>query len=346
MDEKTKIEVHNFQKGYLTLPFNQDQFQNFIKGLLGTPQTIRRLFRGEFEIQLIELQNFHDLIQQRVTQQNNGKLIQLTTEIFYSDSSSVVLGSYEELITYNEVKPVISLAVAMNWTYLIQFTGKTVPEKQEIDLRISTNYGRQLMFQDERIWDHTSGGRFDIEIRHTARSWGADIESLLSSQIQSILQPREKLKLFILRNNEKIGLITGLLFLFSGLFTIFLSNTNFNSNEIQKVGKYTASQTNLNEKFNYLLTYVASNTQNLFFIKSQLYTILLIIAAVILGTWVSSLASLEKRSFLTLTRESFKQNELIKKWAKRKFLMFWISIIISILSGIVSSYIFEFITKQ
>lgn len=38
-DENSEIEkVHDFQKGYLTLPLNEEQFKDFIKGLLGTPQ--------------------------------------------------------------------------------------------------------------------------------------------------------------------------------------------------------------------------------------------------------------------------------------------------------------------
>ena len=100
--------VQDFQKGYLTLPFNEEQFKDFIKGLLGTPQTITKRIKGNFEVHLKDLQNFHDLINQRVTQQNNGKLVQLKTQIYYSDESSVLLSSYEELVTYNEVKPVIS----------------------------------------------------------------------------------------------------------------------------------------------------------------------------------------------------------------------------------------------
>lgn len=102
--KNTEIEeVKDFQKGYLTLPFNEEQFQSFIR-LLGTPQTITKRIKGNFEIHLKDLQNFHDLINQRITQQNNGKLIQLKTQVYYSDGSSVILSSYEELVTYNEVK--------------------------------------------------------------------------------------------------------------------------------------------------------------------------------------------------------------------------------------------------
>lgn len=70
MGNKDLPEIHDTQKGYLALPFDQDQFQEFVKGLLGKPQTITKRIRGNFEISLKDLQNFHDLIEQRISQQN------------------------------------------------------------------------------------------------------------------------------------------------------------------------------------------------------------------------------------------------------------------------------------
>ena len=71
------------QNGYLTLPFNESQFKDFVSGLLGKPQTLTKRIRGDFEIYLKDLQNFHDLLNQRIIQQNNGHLIQLRTKIFF-----------------------------------------------------------------------------------------------------------------------------------------------------------------------------------------------------------------------------------------------------------------------
>ena len=59
----------NFSKGYLTFPFDGNQFKDFISGLLGKPQSIYRIISGTFEIHLSDLQNFYELVNQRVTQQ-------------------------------------------------------------------------------------------------------------------------------------------------------------------------------------------------------------------------------------------------------------------------------------
>jgi hypothetical protein len=42
---------------------------------------------------------------QRVSQQNDGVLIQFKSKIVYSDNSSVELTSIDELLTYNEIRP-------------------------------------------------------------------------------------------------------------------------------------------------------------------------------------------------------------------------------------------------
>lgn len=337
-------QVHDFQSGYLTLPFNQEQFQSFIKGLLGTPQTITKRIKGNFEIHLKDLQNFHDLINQRITQQNSGKLVQLKTQIYYSDESSVILTSYEELVSYNEVKPVISEAVRMTWVYLIQFADKNVPEKQEIELMIVSSPQGNIIEDDDIPVFFPSFGQFRIIIKHTARTWGADIESLITHQINSILTPCVKLKDFIRKKSSTIGLLTGILFLISSLISIFISTTSFNVNEIKKVAQYTKEIKSADTKINYLLNYVAENSQNLFFLKSQLYIVISVFIAVLLGVWVASLANNKTRSYLVLTREAKKNRDKLVEKSKNKVYWFWVSIAISVLTGILSNYIFNWLT--
>jgi hypothetical protein len=338
--------VQDFQKGYLTLPFNEEQFKDFIKGLLGTPQTITKRIKGNFEVHLKDLQNFHDLINQRVTQQNNGKLVQLKTQIYYSDESSVLLSSYEELVTYNEVKPVISEAVRMTWTYLIQFADKNVPEKQEIELMIISTPQRNVIEDDDIPVIFPSYGQFRIIIKHTARTWGADIESLITHQINSILTPCSKFKEFIRRRSERIGLFTGLLFLISSLVGIFFYTRSFNKNEIDTVNDFIKNTTVIDGKVDYLLNYVAQNNQNLFFLKSLLFIVVSIFVAIILGVWVESQADNKTKSFLVLTREAKKNRDTQVKKSERKVYWFWASIATSILTGVFANYIFKWLTGQ
>ncbi|MFZ2975501.1 MAG: hypothetical protein WA055_02610 [Candidatus Moraniibacteriota bacterium] len=81
--------ITDSQKGYLALPFNGEQLKQFITGLLGTPQTITKRIKGNFELSLKDLQNFHDLIDQRITQQNNGYLLTSRAILLQSISNTL-----------------------------------------------------------------------------------------------------------------------------------------------------------------------------------------------------------------------------------------------------------------
>jgi hypothetical protein len=337
--------VHDFQKGYLTLPFNEEQFAGFIKGLLGSPQTITKRIKGNFELELKDLQNFHDLLQQRIAQQNNGRLIQLKTQIYYSDESSVLLSSYEELVTYNEVKPIVSEAVKMTWSYLIQFADKEAPEKQEIELMIVSTPQRNVIEDDDIPVYFPSLGQFRLTIKHTARTWGADIESLLTNQINSIIKPCSKIKDFIRKKSSTIGILTAILFLISSLVGIYIATSSFNKSEVSKVTEFVSKTKEIGPKTDYLLNYIASNTQNLFFLKSLLFVVISIFVAIVLGVWVESMADNKTRSYLVLTREAKKMRDILVEKSKRRFIWFWVSIFVSILTSVVANFIYTWMSK-
>ncbi|KEY19739.1 hypothetical protein [Kaistella antarctica] len=347
MDENNEIvfsqRIDN-QNGYLTLPFNENQFKDFVSGLLGKPQTMTRRIVGSFNVYLKDLQNFHNLIDQRISQQNNGHLIQLRTKIFFSDQSSVMLSSYEELLTYNEVKPIESIGVKMSWSYLIQFADKTVPEKQEIELTIIASPYKSIIEDDDIPILYPSNGEFRILIQHTARSWASDIESLITNQIKSILQEEGKISKFIRKNSSEIGVISALIFFLGSIVGIYINTKNFNLSELEKVQKFTnLPSQNIDKKINFILNYVASNEQNFYFIKSLIFIVISLIGAIILGTWINNLANNRKLSFVVLTRKSVKTKEKMYVKSQRKTTWFFLSLVITIVCGIASNFLFKWL---
>src|SRR6266478_5787375 len=92
----------------VVLPCSPDQFQNFISGLLGRPQTISRHISGPFELTRADIENVFYLLEQRISSQNEGTLIQFTVRVIYDDGSSVLLNSLADFQAYNEVRPLIS----------------------------------------------------------------------------------------------------------------------------------------------------------------------------------------------------------------------------------------------
>jgi hypothetical protein len=229
---------------------------------------------------------------------------------------------------------------------LIQFADKKVPEKQEIELLIASTPDRNVFEDDDIPVIFPSYGQFKIVIKHTARTWGSDIESLITNQINSIMTPCSKIKEFIRRKSTQIGLLTGILFLLSSLISIFFYTRSFNINEVNEVTDFISNSTVIDGKVDYLLNYIAQNNQNLFFLKSQLFIVVSIFIAIVLGVWVESLADNKTKSFLILTREAKKNRDVKVEKSNRRVYWFWASIVISVLTGVVANYLFKWLTGQ
>src|SRR6185436_4636512 len=233
-EKESKLELSS--QGYVTLPFNNDEFKEFVVGLLGKPQTIDGIVKGAFEIGVTEIRNVYELINQRITQQNDGTLIQFNARINFSDESSILINSIEELLPYNVIKPVISTAIHLSFQYLIRFLDKKVPEKQEINISFIPSREKledsEITFGEktvqsfaQRVTPEVSMGFIQFTIKHTARTWGADIESLLSNHFKSIMLPEAPSKRFLREYKGTIALCMFLIIFGLGIYSaITVSN--------------------------------------------------------------------------------------------------------------------------
>ena len=234
----------------------------------------------------------------------------------------------------------------MNWTYLIQFADKNVPEKQEIELTIFASPLRSIVEDEDIPFIFPSNGEFRILIQHTARSWAYDIEGLLTNQINSILLKEESFFKLIRRKSSQIGIITALLFFLGSIIGIYINTKSFLKSELIKVDNFvSANNQNVSKKVDFILNYIASNDQNFFFIKSLIFIVVSVVIAIVLGIWVENLANNRRYSFVVLTRESVRAKDAYEVKKKRKTLWFFLSLIISIVSGIASNYLFNWLTS-
>ena len=75
---KTPVSKEHAEEGYVVLPVGERQFGDFIKSLLGSPQTISNTIEGAFEIDANSVKSLHSLLIQRISQQNGGEQIDVT----------------------------------------------------------------------------------------------------------------------------------------------------------------------------------------------------------------------------------------------------------------------------
>jgi hypothetical protein len=197
-------------------------------GLLGKPQISLGKVEGSFCIRLHDVENFYHLIDQRIRQQNRGQLIQFTATIKFNDGSAAELPSLEALQRYSEIRPLVSIGLSLTWIYLVIFPGSSKPEKQQIDVDMYTVDQEEEFIEDVFVPDFPfrnpfkiSSGLIRFRVSYTVRSWGADIENLLSNHIQSlIISAESKVKRFILRWYRYVTTIVACVFWFAILSII------------------------------------------------------------------------------------------------------------------------------
>lgn len=139
-------------------------------------------------------------------------------------------------------------------------------------------------------------------------------------------------------------LINFFIFLFASLTGLYFTTKKFNQTQLDQITEFISKpENNIDAKIDYISKYIASGNHNFFILKSILYIIILVIIAVFLGVLVSELADNKEKSFLVLTKKAKdeKDKHIIKR--KRKTLLFFLSIIATILINILSSYIFQYI---
>ena len=171
-------------QGQITFPFQTTEaFADFISSLLGQSQKMRQRRAGVFDVDHEWARDTHYLLMQRTTQQNNGKLLEFSAEIFFENGMSHVLTSFDAFSNFKEVKPLVSRALLMKWSFLIDFPNKNTPEKQEIEIYVSDgsdfNWVNSADFEIKIPSDRI--GVIFFEISSTERTWAEDIENILKN---------------------------------------------------------------------------------------------------------------------------------------------------------------------
>lgn len=335
------------ESGYLKLPYDQEQFQSFIKGLLGRPQTISRTIRGPFEIRVADIVNLHQLIQQRMAQQNEGILAAFNARVNYSDNSTVELTGVPELVSYNEVRPLWVRGIHLKWDYLVRFLDKEIPEKQSVQISFVGSAEGVPIFDGESIIVLSSGahsgspGIISFRVEHTARTWGADIEALLSAHLQALVHPESSYKCWLRKHSSRISLTVGVGFFVVVVTGLFVTTRRFATGQIAAVNSLLAAGKSTPDlTVAYLTRFVAGGAWSQYYFAVVVFLALAIFVAIWLGIWAENTANTTEPSFLLLTRESEKHKKQVLEKLKKKHYSFIGSVVSSLALGVISNIIF------
>ena len=300
-------------RGYLALPFDAQQFKDFLIGLLGKPQKIEKVIDGNFEVSLADAQNFHHLLAQRINQQNDAKLLQFRAKISFDDKSSVELNSFEELETYNEVRPIVSTDLVLSWDYLVLFNDKKQPEKQTIEIGIYTGGRRRASKSTSVLLDQeyfvVGTGVFRITILHTARTWAADIEAMLTNHIESLLKSPDKSREFLDNHQTIIGFGAAIIFYAIAIYGGFGATKSYLDQVALMARNTIMGQADVGAKINTLASFVLQGSVAEHYLELFFFLTLSLFLAILLGIWVASNIVSPNHSFILLIRKAVEERE-------------------------------------
>lgn len=337
--------------GAIVLKCTSDDFAKFITGLLGRPQTIGKVKGGSFDIAASHIEDLHLLLDQRINDQNNNQLIQFTCRIVFSDNSSVLLNTIEDVMSYREVRPIVSTSVNLTWQYLVHFKDRETPERQEIEVNFMTHPGRSIRFEDDEGFIVGSGGNIgaglvSYQIKHTARTWGSDIQALLAGHLDSLLDKPSKVRNFVRRHSGKIAFGFGASLFSSSVLIALLTALSLKSAQSEKVEQLLSSTSDVSEKLDFILSAIASGAWPTYFYSVILFLVVSLVASILLGAWIESAGDRSKPSFITLTSESEKDKKRMLKKYERSWASFVSSIVVGIITGVVGNILFHFLFGQ
>ena len=205
----------------VVLPCAPNEFSSFIAGLLGKPKTLKGVVSGHFSINAKQISNFCHLIQQKVTSQNSGNLINLSISVYYTNGMSVTHHNPADFESFHptHIAPPDTVVIAM--TYLIQFNGRNTPEKQEIEITLSSD--RDDTREERAHWSHS--GLCKYTINHTDTSWATDVSNLIKSHAETIVEKPGKVKEYLYtRFGEMLGFGNSIIFISMMIFWALVAN--------------------------------------------------------------------------------------------------------------------------
>lgn len=310
--------------GQVALPFDDEQFKDFIVSLLGKPQTITKYIRGSFEINKENIISLFEIINQRIYQQNDSNLIQFRASIYYNDNTTVTLNGFDHLVHFNEKLPLISRAVHLTWQYLVKFRDKETFEKQEISVSfITDNNGPIPSFDDGEHQRYYDSG-INFRISHTARTWGADIEGILTKNLETLVRKDNKLIDFFKYNNERVGHLISA-FLISSTLIFSLVNTQ----KIIQTGTFANNP-----------TYWIHHYGNFIFLFLGIYFLQKVTLIVL-----EEFEFYGAPSFIILTPESEKNKIKVQNSYRKNLGKYLFAVVSSLVLGVAGNYIYTYLTS-
>lgn len=334
----------------ISFPIAKKDLGNFVSNLLGQKQSLERTFPIDFEIDHPWLINLHECLEQRICQQAHSQLLNFRAVVYFKNGTKRTITTLTSFSAYIETKPLISIGIKVVWEYLVSFPNKVHPEKQQISLSAFTR--RENKEQNKSIFDivfdssrYSTDAFLNIQIDHTERTWGDDVENVISSCVEDI-HIRKMTSAILFKLSRVLFVLCVLLSIL--IYPIYSSVTanfdlSFSLSELYEPLK-TQPVINLgliNNKLDLVYEAVSSFEQNrnkeILMSLGRVFFVPLFLALFMFFTKSTT------NSYVLLTKKTYELKDKNDKKTKRKVIIIILSYVASILAGIIATYGFNFL---
>lgn len=328
----------------IQVPIKKKDFGDFVTNLLGQPEAIIDNNRCLFEASIEWLIHIHHMLEQRIAQQATSQLVDFSCTFRYKNGLSRKITTLDGFLQFNEGKLVETKSVEIIWTYLINFPNKPTPEKQEIYLKLVSTADEVVNFRNGPIKRvSTNRGLISYKILHTERTWGDDIQTILSREIESILIEEKKY-------NKIIDTLVPLLALgifIAGLFIPEYIDELIKSKQVSEIyANYITDSGNvenlsIDNKLD--LTLALLNPSNDIHTVSILYRALSFFGGMFLAVFAVICLEDSRVSSIVITNEDRKRQTVENKKHIKTIIKGTFSIVAAVSAGVIANYCYYYL---
>lgn len=341
----------------LSLPIKKKDLGAFISGLLGQQQSIERDIEAKFDIDHAWVVNLHETINQRIYQQADAHLTDFTAVIYFENGLKRTFTSFAAFKTYSETKKQIPVGIKIIWIYLVQFPKKQYPEKQQITFsaqihtknisEVKTSKNRLEFLILDTITGESERSSLNYQIDHTERTWGDDIETIISNQVDEVIRGNQfKDALFDISRLT----LTLIILLFSFIYPVYsIYSSTYHKSQIM-----TEAMTNYLSLSHNLVNSIDGVNKKLDAVANMIQIVgkrdeisgllmLMLFAGPPISIILLRLTRKKTYSFLVFSKESERNRASKLEQEKRSTWILVGSFCLSVLAGIVGNYGFAWL---
>ena len=159
------------------------KFVDLVLEFLGKKEQLLYRSRENFAVRLNDLEQFHYLIEQKISKEHGVDLTHLAIDITYNDSTERKLSGIDSLQSFHEVRDVYPIKVVLAWNIVVKYPNAESIENQKINLSFNCRL-------DEEIPE-----RISLFIEHTNIVWGNEVLRMFELKIDELKKPYSQIYL-------------------------------------------------------------------------------------------------------------------------------------------------------